>query len=101
MCKRLANDTIVVSRYINPDGHAYPEPAEADAGGSFTTIQRRFSEGVVICQFSLSNFTSDASKPSKKPVPPLSQSMAYYPMFAAGLLNDDGKCLSYSMRIND
>ncbi|CAF1601840.1 unnamed protein product [Rotaria magnacalcarata] len=86
MCKRLADDTIVINRYINPDGHHHPEHAGSEQGGTFTPIQQEFHNGVVLCQFSLSNFT-DGWIEDIKTIDPLSPSKKYYPLFAIGLLN--------------
>lgn len=91
MCKRLANDTIVINRYANPGSpkdHTPPEPAGVEHGGLFTPLPSEFKDGTVTCQFTLSNFTSSIlNQPNT--LDPLSLSRAYHPLFAVGLLNND------------
>jgi len=89
MCKRLSNDTIVLNRYINPNNHEAPKSAGSDQGGVLTFGQQTYFNGVVTCQFTLSNFT--AAKSQLKDLNPLSQSGNYHPLFAIGLLYDNGK----------
>jgi hypothetical protein len=87
ICKRLANDTIVVNRYINPHEHHEPVPAGDEQGGTFTPGQQQFDEGVVICRFTLSKFaTQTLAQPNA--ILPLSQSTPYHPKFAVGILDD-------------
>ncbi|CAF4176970.1 unnamed protein product [Rotaria sp. Silwood2] len=86
MCKRLANDTIVVNRYMNPNNHQRPQSAGSEQGGVFTPDQQQFNEGIVTCQFTLSQFESETFR-QLKTIQPLSQSTSYHPLFAAGLLN--------------
>jgi hypothetical protein len=90
MCKRSANDTIVVNRYVNPDDHNHPVPAGSEQGGLFTPLSSQTIEGVVICQFKLSNFTTGTLK-QLGALRPLSQSQSYYPLFAIGRLDTDSK----------
>jgi hypothetical protein len=90
MCKRLANNTVVINRYINPEDHKHPQPAGSEQGGTLTPIQQQFSDGVVICQFNLSNFTTQTFG-QLKDLNPLSQSTLYHPLFAVGALNSTSK----------
>jgi len=90
ICKRLADNKVIINRYINPEGHHHPEPAGSDEGGIFTPGQLLFTEGVVSCSFNLSNFTSTASR-QLTAIKPLTQSAQYNPIFAAGVLNDNCK----------
>lgn len=61
-----------------------------------TPIQQQFSNGVVICEFTLSNFAPQG--PQKlKAIPPLSQSKPYHPLFATGSLNATSKSCLRSM----
>jgi hypothetical protein len=92
MCKRLSNDTIVLNRYINPGDyeHSDPVPAGSEQGGILTLGQQTFTDGVVTCQFTLSNFTTGRS-PQLKGLEPLSPSRSYHPLFAIGSLFDVGK----------
>lgn len=92
MCKRLADDTVVINRYANtgdPHDHEPPEPAGIERGGLFTPLPSQFLDGIVICQFTLSNFTSPTFKQFNG-LDPLSQSRSYHPIFAVGDLDTDG-----------
>jgi hypothetical protein len=93
MCKRLANDTIVVHRYINPGKHNSPEPAGSEQGGVLTPGQQQFNEGLVICQFNLSGFNTQTSS-LLKDLRPLSQSAQYYPLIAIGMLDENSESFS-------
>jgi hypothetical protein len=86
MCKRLANDTIVINRYINPKHHHDPEPAGSEQGGVLTLGQQTLIDGVVTCQFNLSNFSTTIFE-GLKDLNPLSPSEKYHPLFAIGLLD--------------
>lgn len=90
MCKRLADNTIVINRYINPGDHQHPEPAGTEQGGVFTPGQQQFKDGVVTCEFSLSNFTNHKIQQLEE-IQPLVQSTNYYPLFAFGSLNSKSK----------
>ena len=90
MCKRLANDTIVINRYINPGDHDHPEPAGSEDGGVFTPDEQQFNNGVVVCRFHLSNFTTQTFG-QLKAIQSLSQSIKYHPLFAVGMLNENSK----------
>jgi hypothetical protein len=90
MCKRLPNDTVVINRYANPGNHTPPQPAGIEQGGLFTPLASQFSDGIVTCQFSLSNFTSQTLT-QPEVLNPLSQSGAYHPIFAVGKLDDNSK----------
>ena len=91
MCKRQADDTISISRYINPSGHQYPEPADDSAGGVMTVGDQIFRDGLVICQFNLSNFTAYQASDNPQAVRPLSPSTQYYAIFAVGVLDSDSE----------
>ena len=90
MCKLLGNSSIVIKRYINPEDHHPPEPTGSEDGGIFTPYSQQFDNGVVTCSFSLSNFTAENFE-DPEVLPPLSQSTKYHPIFAVGLLHEDGK----------
>lgn len=95
MCKRLDNDTVVIKRYANPGSpsvHTPPEPAGIERGGLFTPLPTQFQDGIVTCQFTLSNFTSQTST-QVNALNPLSQSGSYHPIFAVGLLDSDSESL--------
>ncbi len=84
------NDTVVIKRYANPGNHTPPEPAGIEHGGLFTPLASQFLDGIVTCQFSLSNFTSQTLI-QPKVLNPLSQSGEYHPIFAVGKLDADIK----------
>ncbi|CAF1181363.1 unnamed protein product [Adineta steineri] len=86
VCRRLVNDTVDMSRFMNPGKHQHPLPAGIAQGGVFTVEKATFDAGVVICQFTLSNFTTMTMKNSND-VPILSQSIPYHPLVAIGALN--------------
>jgi len=86
ICRRLSNDTVDVNRYINPRGHSRPVPAGSEQGGVFTVESQGIENGVVFCQFTLSNFSLNDDEKSTA-IQPLSQSTPYYPLFAIGQLD--------------
>ncbi|CAF1104987.1 unnamed protein product [Adineta steineri] len=86
VCRRLVNDTVDVNRYMNPGRHLHPVPAGIAQGGVFTVEKAIFDAGVVICQFTLSNFTTTQMTNLNDP-PILSQSTPYHPLVAIGALN--------------
>jgi len=96
VCKRLSDDTIVINRYINPGDHDPPESAGSEQGGVLTPGEQKFSDGDVICQFNLSNFTTQTYE-QLKTLKPLSQSTKYHPLFAVGLLDSDSKSFIHKL----
>lgn len=90
MCKRFADDTVAIERFVNPGDHHPPVPAGSEQGGTFTPLPSKFVDGVVTCQFNLSNFVSKSGK-QPNTLRPLSQSGKYNPIFAVGVLNSTGK----------
>ena len=92
MCKRFADDTIAIQRFVNPGNHQHPAPAGSEQGGVFTPLPSKFADGVVTCQFLLSNFASQSVE-QPNTLRPLSQSGQYYPIFATGLVNATGTSL--------
>jgi hypothetical protein len=90
VCRRLANNTVDVNRYMNPGNHSRPVPAGTAQGGVFMVEREVYDAGVVICQFTLSNFTT-ATTASANEVPTLSQSTPYHPLVAIGALDSSSK----------
>jgi hypothetical protein len=87
MCKRLANNNIAIQRYINPGEHHPPQMiGNNEQGGLLTPGRLEFTDNVVICRFTLSNFTTETVE-ELQAIQPLSQSTPYHPKFAVGLLN--------------
>ena len=75
---------------MNPGWHLHPVPAGTAQGGVFTAEKATFDAGIVICQFTLSNFTTMEITNSND-VPILSQSILYHPLVAIGPLNASSK----------
>lgn len=90
ICKRFASDKIAVERFINPMNHSRPVPAGSDQGGVFTPLPSKFMDGVVTCQFVLSDFAPETEK-QPNALRPLSLSGRYHPIFAVGVVNATGK----------
>ena len=90
MCKRFANNSIVIQRFVNPEGHHPPVPAGSEQGGVFTPLPSKFIDGNVICQFSLSDFAPETLK-KLDTLRPLSPTAKYHPLFSVGRLNSTGK----------
>jgi hypothetical protein len=86
MCKRYADDKIAIERFVNPLNHSHPVPAGSEDGGIFTPLPSTFKDGVVTCQFALSNFDTKTVK-NLNELRPLSQSERYHPLFAVGVVN--------------
>lgn len=91
ICKRLPNDTIIINRYINPEYHHVPVPAGSEQGGLFMPGAQLYQDGVVTCQFNLSNFNNTEKLKQLKQLRPLSQSGSYYPLLAVGPLDINSK----------
>lgn len=89
ICRRLSNSTINVGRYINPFRHEEPSPAGDEEGGQFIAEKQDFNNGLVLCQFTLSNFENNYHQ-HLLDIPKLSQSKLYYPIIAIGQLDSDG-----------
>ena len=92
VCRRLANDTVDLNRYINPHGHSQPTRAGDEQGGVFTVERQVYNNGVVICQFTLSRFSSNQID-NPTDIQKLSQSTPYFPLFATGQLDASSEWL--------
>jgi hypothetical protein len=79
-----------MNRYINPGDYDPPQSAGSEQGGVFTRLRSEMTNGVITCQFSLSNFTTQTFK-QVGDLRPLSQSGNYYPLFAIGPLDSSSK----------
>ena len=95
VCKRLADDTVVAERRINPGGYSRPELANtiSNAGGTFTVLSQSLQDGKAYCRFTLSNLTRETRR--RRAVDSLSQSTAYYPLIAIGILSSSSKFTFY------
>ncbi|CAF3499833.1 unnamed protein product [Rotaria socialis] len=98
VCKRLANDTILVDRLINPNGHDYPVSASSmgNPGGQFSVTLLKLENSTVNCEFMLSNFTS--SKRRRRAISALSQSTTYRPLIAMGSLDSSNGLNQHTVR---
>jgi hypothetical protein len=89
----LANDTVTVGRYINPGGTTPPQVVSSGEGGTFNKTLEKLDNGIVDCEFTLSNFAS--SKRRRRAIALLSQSTVYYPLIASGNLDSSSKFIFY------
>ncbi|CAF4373343.1 unnamed protein product [Rotaria sp. Silwood2] len=90
VCRRAANDKISVARGINPLGNTPTVLAgtTTNLGGKLTPTSLALRNGIVYCEFNLSNFSR--SKRQRRAVSPLSQSKTYFPLIASGNLDRSG-----------
>ncbi|CAM4749259.1 unnamed protein product [Rotaria magnacalcarata] len=97
-CQRLSDDTILLQRFINPDGHAATTMVTADSnlGGIFQVNSLSFNNGIIYCEFSLSNFTVPAGRRRKRSVTLLSQSTPYQILVAVGPLAGSNSLVQHS-----
>jgi len=92
MCKRFANDTVTIQRFVNIGFHVPPMPAGSEQGGVFTPLPSKLMNGNVICQFVLSDFAPETVE-QLGVVKPLTQSGNYHPIFAVGVVNATGRSI--------
>jgi hypothetical protein len=81
----------MVERRVNPGGHDYPVLAStiSNPGGTFNMTSGKVVDGVVYCEFTLSNFNN--SKRRRRDVTILAPSTLYYPLIATGNLDSSSK----------
>ncbi|CAF3162644.1 unnamed protein product [Rotaria sp. Silwood2] len=93
VCRRAANDKISVARGINLLGNTPTVLAgtTTNLGGKLTPTSLALRNGIVYCEFNLSNFSR--SKRQRRAVSPLSQSKTYFPLIASGNLDRSGKLI--------
>ncbi|CAM4934793.1 unnamed protein product [Rotaria socialis] len=98
VCQRLSDDTILLQRFINPDGHAATTivTAGSNLGGIFQVNSVSFNNGIIYCEFSLSNFTATTSRRRKRSVTLLSQSTQYQIIVAIGPLAGPNSLVQHS-----
>lgn len=99
MCKRFADDTIAIQRFMNPGDHHPPVPAGSEQGGTFTPLPSKFVDGIITCQYNLSNFDTQNME-RYDTLRPLSQSGKYHPLFAVGILNSTGTKIFFALSIS-
>lgn len=93
ICQRLADDTVSLQRFINPLGHSRPILADtvSNPGGIFNVSRRTVEDGVVHCDFTLSNFVNVRRQPRQTDHPELSQTTSYQPLIAIGNMDSSSK----------
>ncbi|CAF4085300.1 unnamed protein product [Adineta steineri] len=98
ICQHLADNTISLQRFVNPDGHARPELANdpANVGGTFNVSQEKFENGVAHCDFTLSNFGNTRRHSRQISFPELSQTVPYQPLIAFGFLDSSNRLQRHS-----
>ncbi|CAF0806484.1 unnamed protein product [Didymodactylos carnosus] len=99
VCQHLANNTVAVKRLINPGGHSQSIDAPPSSGGTLTPNQWKVENGVVTCEFTLSNFdVSEKRWKRQESIAALSQTAQYYPLIAIGALDTSNTMQRHSSR---
>ncbi|CAF3560781.1 unnamed protein product [Rotaria sp. Silwood1] len=98
VCQRLNDDTIQLQRFINPGGYSSPTIATADSnyGGIFKVTRVALNNGMVYCEFTLSNFTTTTGRRRKRSISILSQNTQYRILTAVGQLDSSSSLLQHS-----
>ncbi|CAF3355668.1 unnamed protein product [Rotaria sp. Silwood2] len=98
VCQRLNNDTIQLQCFINPGGYSYPTIVTADSnyGGTFKVTWVALNNGMVYCEFTLSNFTTTMGRRRKRSISLLSQSTQYRILVATGHLAGSSMMLFFT-----
>ena len=102
MCKHLPDNTVSLVRMINPDGYNPPvavSPTESQ-DGTFTVTAQKFENGVVSCEFTLSNFASSRLQRRQAGVFALTQTASYHPLIAIGKIDSPSRFSCSSMKIS-
>ncbi|CAF1115971.1 unnamed protein product [Didymodactylos carnosus] len=71
---------------INPKGHKRPIDSPPDSGGLFTIKRKKLENNRILCEFTLSNFTT-TNPQAISAIPPLTQETPYHPLIATGSLD--------------
>ncbi|UJR28575.1 hypothetical protein I4U23_009808 [Adineta vaga] len=100
ICRRLADETISLQRFINPGEYNRPElpDSTSDLGGIFSATRERLDDGVIHCDFTLSNFANTTRQSRQITFPALSQTTNYYPLIAIGNLDGSNLLIRHSFR---
>ncbi|CAF1038240.1 unnamed protein product [Rotaria sp. Silwood1] len=98
VCQRLNDDTIQLQRFINPGGYSSPTIATADSnyGGIFKVTRVALNNGMVYCEFTLSNFTTTTGRRRKRSISILSQNTQYRILTAVGQLDSSSSLVQHS-----
>ncbi|CAF4807799.1 unnamed protein product [Rotaria sp. Silwood1] len=98
MCQRLNDDTIQLQRFINTGSYSFPTIVTADSnyGGIFKVTRVALNNGMVYCEFTLSNFTTTASRRRKRSISLLSQNIQYHILVAVGRLDSSNSLIQHT-----
>ncbi|CAF1564432.1 unnamed protein product, partial [Didymodactylos carnosus] len=83
--QHFQNNTLDLIRLINPSDHDDPVAAPPHSGGSFSIVRTQLINNVILCEFTLSNFTATDIQQLQN-IPPLTQTTSYHPIIALGRL---------------
>ncbi|CAF2646719.1 unnamed protein product [Rotaria sp. Silwood2] len=97
VCERFNNDTIQLQRFINPGGYSSPilVTTNSDYGGIFQVTRVALNNGVVYCEFTLSNFTTTTGRRRKRSISLLSQNIQYYILTVIGNLDSSNSLIKH------
>lgn len=93
VCQHLSDDTVSLQRYINPMGHSRPVLAKtaSNLGGTFNVTRQKVENGIVYCEFTLSNFAQIRRPRRQTDLPELSPTTSYRPLIAIGNMDSSSK----------
>lgn len=76
-------------------GHSRPVPAStvSNPGGIFNISRQKIENGVVYCEFTLSNFVDIKRRPRQINLPELSLTTSYRPLIATGNMDSSSKSI--------
>ncbi|CAF4089741.1 unnamed protein product [Rotaria sp. Silwood2] len=96
-CERLSDDTIHVQRFVNLDGYSPPVlvTAASNYGGIFQVSRVAQNNGVIYCEFTLSNFTNTLDRRTKRSISLLSQNKQYQILTAIGNLDSSNSLIQH------
>ncbi|CAF1067872.1 unnamed protein product [Adineta steineri] len=98
ICQHLADNTISLQRFLNPDGHARPVLANVlpNVGGTFNVSRQKIENGIAYCDFTLSNFVNAKRQTRQLLIPNLSQTASYQPLIAMGNLDSSNMLIRHA-----
>ncbi|CAF4463078.1 unnamed protein product [Rotaria socialis] len=98
ICQRLNDNTILLGRFINPEGRTRPALASTivNPGGSFNISLQKFENGITYCDFTLSNFAGTQRRKRQNSFPALSQTASYRPLIAIGNLDSSNNLMQHA-----
>ena len=75
---------------INPGDHS--RPVLSNDGADFNITRQTIEDGVIACDFTLSNFVDAKRNKRQTRISNLSPTTGYYPLIAFGNLDASSKC---------